>query len=101
MSLIRFKKWVPASEEQLNNVADDLTNDLTDLIESCRDGDYTELNAFVRENLRGFVDSVKVLYDELQNLDERITAIEEKCGLDEFDDEEGEDDGDEGIEEES
>jgi len=92
---------VPASEEQLNNVADDLTNDLTDLIKSCRDGDYTELNAFVRENLRGFVDSVKVLYDELQNLDERITTIEEKYGLDEFDDVEGEDDGDEGIEEES
>lgn len=99
MSLIRFNKWNSISDEDLKNLSSDAASRIIEVSKKIKDDDYSELTEFVENELKGFatlLDSIRV---EFEGLDKRITAIEEKYGLDEFDDEEGEDDGDEGIDE--
>ena len=96
MSLIKFNKWNSISDEDLKNISSDAAGRIIEVSKKIKDDDYSELTEFVENELKGFatlLDSIRV---EFEGLDKRITAIEEKYGLDEF---EGEDDGDEGIEE--
>lgn len=101
MSLIRFNKWNSISDEDLSNISSEVSSRIMEISKKVKDDDYSELTEFLKGELKGFVTLVDAIRVEFEGLDKRIAAIEEKYGLDEFDDEEGEDDGDEGIEEES
>lgn len=98
MSLIRFNKWNSISDEDLIGFSSEVSRRIVDLSKKVKEDDYSELTDFVKGELEGFITLLDGIRVEFDALDKRITAIEEKYGLEEL--VEGEDDGDEGIEEE-
>lgn len=79
------------SPEVKKEISDGLVNDIRAVM---AEGD-TELKSLVNEFVEGFFDIIKMFYEDLEQLDNRIAEIEKKYELDKCTDEMKEEDDNE------